>query len=287
MKISCSMISWNEAKTIDLALKSVADYADEVIIIDTGSFDGTKKIAREWMDKLDLSGQIKETQIRNLGEARLESFTLCSGDWVLMQDSNLVLSNALKAEMKKHVMMNPDAVLAIKSLNLVGDYEHYFKPRPFMAHHRVFVDRDKATWCMALDRPEFSGKKINAGKWAVNLSRVRPSWRSWYRGEPFDYRYYKRGGRRWIGKTNTQNKWMTSNQYHSIIEYVIAEKGLTLEDVKRVSPEWYLNQIQHSAVKLQPDLKRCLSETIKIELKHPRYKLIYEQERIIGRCPEL
>jgi len=39
------MIAWNEAETIDLAIKSVAGFVDEVVIADNGSFDGTQEIA--------------------------------------------------------------------------------------------------------------------------------------------------------------------------------------------------------------------------------------------------
>ena len=103
MRITSSMISWNEEKTIDLSLKSIADFADEVVIVDTGSFDNTLKVAQETMDKLSISGQIKQKKITKLVDARLESLQLCNGDWVLMQDSNLVLSNALKHEIIKKI----------------------------------------------------------------------------------------------------------------------------------------------------------------------------------------
>lgn len=287
MKISSSIICWNEVQTIDLTLKSIKGFADEVIIIDTGSFDGTVKKAREWIAKLDLNGRVESIRIKQLVDARLKAFKLCKGDWVLMQDANLVLSNSLKKEMLGHIRRGSNVACNIKSLNLMGDYEHYFSNLPFMAPHRIFVKRSLAKWALDVDRPHFSGSAVNLSNWAVNLSRVRPAWRCWYRGEPFDRRYYKEGNRNWAGKTNTQRQWMNSNRYYSIVEYIEAEKGLTLEDANRIAPSWYLKQLQIEAKPLKPELRSHLPETIKQELKNPRYKLIKKNGKIIGRQPSL
>ena len=281
------MIAWNEASTIDLTLRSIVDFADEVIIIDTGSFDGTRKIAREWIDRLNLSGKVKQMSIRNLGEARLSSFMLCQGNWVLMQDSNLVLSNALKNELRTHMRNHPGVCCDVKSLNLMGDYEHYFFHQPFMAAHRIFVERSKAKWRLGIDRPKFHGRARVLGNWAVNLSRVRPAWRYWYRGEQFDRSYYTRKNRRWINPANIQRRWMKTNQYPNLVEYIEAVEGLTLEDVKRIAPEWYLRLLRLEATALTAELRRKLPEVILKELKSPRYKLIYEKGKITGRWPTL
>ena len=287
MKISSSMIAWNEASTIDLTLRSIVGFADEVIIIDTGSFDGTRKIAREWIDRLNLSGQVKQMSIRNLGEARLSSLMLCQGDWILMQDSNLVLSNALKRELIAHSREHPGFCCDIKSLNLMGDYGHYFRGQPFMAPHRIFVERAHATWRMGIDRPHFHRRARVLSNWAVNLSRVRPAWRYWYRGEQFDRRHYTRKNRRWINPANIQRKWMNANKYSSLVEYIEAVKGLTLEDVKKIAPEWYLRQLRIEATALTSELRGKLPEVILEELRSPRYKLIYEKGEITGRWPTL
>lgn len=287
MRISCSMICWNEETTIDLSLKSIADFADEVVIVDTGSFDNTLKVAQETMDNLKLSGQIKKKTVTKLLDARLESFLLCESDWILMQDSNLVLSNNLKREIVKHSMNNPNLVGAIKSLNMMGDYNHYFENRPYMVYHKIFVNRERAQWDTTVDRPKFQGKRKDLTHWAVNLSRVRPAWRSWYRGEPFDRRYYKIGNDHHSYETATMDQWGARDKYSSIVEYVEKEKGITLEQVKKIAPAWYLNQLRIEATPLSPPVKKILPEVIREELKDPRYKLIYKGDEIVGRWPEL
>lgn len=291
MKISSSMICWNEAQTIDLALGSIADFVNEVVIVDTGSFDGTQKIAKETIDHLNLSGQVKEVKITKLLDARRAAFSLCTGNWVLIQDANIVLTEPLKQEMLRHIKIYPRVVGCMNSLNLMGDYEHLFDNRPFMAYHRDFVERNRVGWNTDKDHPTCFGTARGFSSWAVNLSRVRPAWRYWLRGEAFDRRYYDEAMRKrdngHQSKYNIQYHWQKADKYSSILEYVEAVKGITLDDVKRIAPDWFLNQLRLEARHLIPADKNKLPEIIKKELKNPRYKLIYEEGKIVGRLPEL
>jgi len=286
MKISSSMISWNEAQTIDLTLKSLVRFVDEVVIVDTGSFDGTQRIAQETMETLDLSGQIKQVKVTKLVDARMKSFLLCDGDWILMQDSNIVLSNALKQEMLKHMNSSKDVGI-IRSLNLMGDYCHFFKNLPFMAGHRIFVKRKLARWDKNVDRPKFMGIGKLYENWAVNLSRVRPAWRSFYRGEPFNSQHFKKGDKKHYLETNYMARWQAMDKYYSMVDFLAKEEGKSLEDVKRIAPKWYLRQLQLEAILLTEEFRQGLPEVIVEELKNPRYRLIKLGGKIIDREPEL
>jgi len=221
----------------------------------------------------------------------LESLQLCSGDWVLMQDSNLVLSNALKNEIKKNMKNRSKFVGAVKSLNLMGDYNHFFENRAFMAYHRIFVKRDEVKWDTNVDRPVFLGKTISYKYWAVNLSRVRPAWRYWLRGEQFDRRYYDNIARKsndgHKNIANIQYHWQKEDKYHSILEYVENTKGLTLEDIKELAPEWFLGLLVVESKRLTPAHKLGLPAVILEERMNPRYRLICEDGKIVGRWPEL
>lgn len=283
--LSCCMISWCEAKTIDLSLKSLNGLIDEVIVADTGSFDGTVKIAREWIDKLNFSGQVLKVKAKTLGQARIASWKKCSGDWILLIDSNFVLSNKLKKNIHKHLRTRAGTG-HVPSLNLMGDYEHYFTALPFHATHSTVFQKDTMKWPDDRDRPEAHGTAnavINGS--AVNLSRVRPAWRYWYRGEQFNPKYYIKG--RWNNEANLQYQWGMKRKYYSLVDYIKAERSLSLEDVKRIAPKWYLEQLQKYARPLDQNMVEGLPEVIKEEQRNPRYRLIKEGGKIVGRWPEL
>jgi len=121
---------------------------------------------------------------------------------------------------------------------------------------------------------------------SVNLSRVRPAWRCWYRGEPFGELYKSSTG----GFRNEQNRsynWMRLGKYYSMVSFVEDQYGLGLEDVKRIAPEWYIEQLNRYAKPLTQEFLAGLPGVIKEELKNPRYNLIYEDGKIIGRYPDL
>lgn len=52
IEISLCMIVKNEEKILTRCLDSVADLVDEIVIVDTGSTDATKKIAANYTDKI-------------------------------------------------------------------------------------------------------------------------------------------------------------------------------------------------------------------------------------------
>jgi glycosyltransferase involved in cell wall biosynthesis len=52
--VSLCMIMKNEAPRIEAALNSIKDYVSEIIIIDTGSTDGSPEIAKKYADKFEI-----------------------------------------------------------------------------------------------------------------------------------------------------------------------------------------------------------------------------------------
>ncbi len=61
-KISVVMVVKNEEKRIGAALDTVVDWADEIVVVDDESSDGTISVARKYTDKIfsrkwDLKGR--------------------------------------------------------------------------------------------------------------------------------------------------------------------------------------------------------------------------------------
>jgi hypothetical protein len=72
--ISLCMIVKNEAHIIRRCLESVQPIIDHVLIVDTGSEDGTREIIRAWLREKDLPGEVIEEPWRNFAYNR--SFAL-------------------------------------------------------------------------------------------------------------------------------------------------------------------------------------------------------------------
>jgi glycosyltransferase involved in cell wall biosynthesis len=99
--ISLCMIVKNEEKVLRRCLDSVKGIVDEIIIVDTGSTDNTKKIAKEYTDKLfDFQWN------NNFSEARNYAASKAQGKWILVLDADEYVdpSNLQQAieEIKKH-----------------------------------------------------------------------------------------------------------------------------------------------------------------------------------------
>lgn len=94
LPISLCMIVKNEADTLARCLKSVAGVADELIVVDTGSTDGTAAIARRFgADVVDFPWNGDFATARNAGLRRAK------GAWILVLDADEELDESGKAEL--------------------------------------------------------------------------------------------------------------------------------------------------------------------------------------------
>lgn len=92
-KISAAIITLNEEEKIGAALESLRGIADEIVVVDSHSSDGTEEICRRFTDRF-----LQETW---RGYRRQKQFaTDCASfDWVLSLDADEALSRELRREM--------------------------------------------------------------------------------------------------------------------------------------------------------------------------------------------
>lgn len=90
--LSVCMICRDEADRIEPALQSVAGWADEIVVFDSGSSDGTTEIVRRYTDRLFL------TDWPGYGVQRQRCLDAARGDWVLVLDADERISPALREE---------------------------------------------------------------------------------------------------------------------------------------------------------------------------------------------
>ena len=85
--ISLAMIVKDEQATLAHSLESVSRLVDEMIIVDTGSSDGTIDIAKNF------GAQVHHFKWRDdFAAARNESLKHCTGDWALILDVGVMVS---------------------------------------------------------------------------------------------------------------------------------------------------------------------------------------------------
>jgi glycosyltransferase involved in cell wall biosynthesis len=93
MSISVTVITKNEVAIIRTCLESVA-WADEIIVVDSGSTDGTVEICREYTDKIIL------TDWPGFGPQKNRALEMATKDWVLSLDADERVTPELREEMQ-------------------------------------------------------------------------------------------------------------------------------------------------------------------------------------------
>ena len=84
--ISLCMIVKDEEDVLDRCLDCVMDIVDEIIIVDTGSTDNTKKIAQKYTDKI-----FDFQWINDFSAARNFSFSKATMDYTLWLDADDII----------------------------------------------------------------------------------------------------------------------------------------------------------------------------------------------------
>lgn len=116
-ELSVIIITKNEARNIRRCLESIK-WADEIIIVDSGSQDDTLAIAREYTDN------IFETDWLGYGKQKNRALDLATKDWVLSLDADEQISPELKIKINE-VLMTPK------------NYVAYTIKRPVVFLHKI------------------------------------------------------------------------------------------------------------------------------------------------------
>lgn len=99
MSLSVIVITKNEEAAIDACLASVA-WADEIVVVDSGSTDRTVDICRRY------TGKIQVVDWPGFGPQKNRALEIATCDWVLSLDADEQVSADLRREMEE-AMANP------------------------------------------------------------------------------------------------------------------------------------------------------------------------------------
>lgn len=156
MRISLCMIVKNEEKTLGRCLDSVQDIVDEIIIVDTGSQDNTKKIALKYTPKV-----YDFEWIDDFSAARNYSFYKATMEYIMWLDADDVLLDIDRAKLKQlKKTMDPSFDVVMMKYNLGTDHEN--NPICTFMRERLLKRTKGFTWNDPIhEYIKFDGKILN------------------------------------------------------------------------------------------------------------------------------
>jgi hypothetical protein len=137
--LSVVILTKNEEKLIGACLESVK-WADEIIVIDSGSTDRTLEIVKKFTAKIfNFSGD-DFSQRRNLGMEKAH------GEWVLYIDADERVLQPLKDEIQKLIVTTDKSAFALSRQNIIFGQEVNYGPYQHDWMIRLFKKDKFETW---------------------------------------------------------------------------------------------------------------------------------------------
>lgn len=132
MKISAYIITFNEVDKIRDCINSVL-WADEIVVADSNSSDGTTEIA------IELGAKVVQIPFNGYGELRNQTLMHCSGDWIFSLDSDERCTKSAQMEIKKLILNAPNDIYFVPRKNFFmgkwikysGWYPNFRQPQLF------------------------------------------------------------------------------------------------------------------------------------------------------------
>ncbi len=154
--ISCVIVSLNEAQKLESCLETIADFADEIVVLDLESTDNSKDVAKKYNAKL-----LTHKAVEYVEKVRNFAISKTSGDWVLILDPDESLSEKLKIRLKELTTQDKYVAINIPRKNI------FFGK--WIAHTNWWPDRqirffrkEKVEWREVIHSyPKVSGEVLN------------------------------------------------------------------------------------------------------------------------------
>ncbi|MBP56737.1 MAG: glycosyl transferase family 2 [Rhodobiaceae bacterium] len=129
LPISCFIIAQDEVDRITNTIESVIDFVDEIIVIDSGSTDGTQDLAKQLGCKVFFNTWSGYGPQKRFGEDRARN------EWLLNLDADEYLSEEIKSEILQTFNDNNDNYNFF-SMKVTPIYPNWKRPRLFSASHQ-------------------------------------------------------------------------------------------------------------------------------------------------------
>lgn len=140
MKLSCLILTKNNGKTLEYALRSICSYVDEIVLLDSGSDDNTLEIGQKYTKKIfyrEFSGSYSKQ--RNYGIKQ------CNGDWIFLLDSDELVGENFHRCLK--YLKKPYKSIAIPRCHIIDikNEKQLITPTHYYDWQTRFIYNDGAT----------------------------------------------------------------------------------------------------------------------------------------------
>jgi len=152
-KISAIVIARNEKKNIRRCLSSI-DWADEIVVVDSGSTDDTKKIASKFTQR------IFDIKWEGFGKAKDYAKDKASNQWIISVDADEVVTEDLKEEIQKIIKSEDsfDGYYLPRKSNFLGKWVKHGGWYPDYVLRLFKKDKAKFNHSMVHEKVEVDGK---------------------------------------------------------------------------------------------------------------------------------
>ncbi len=138
--ISLCMIVKNEEIVLGRALESAKDFADEIIVVDTGSTDGTWEIAKQYTDKV-----FRFEWTDDFSAARNFSFSKAAMDYQMWLDADDVVPEESAAKIQK-LKSTLDDALDIVTMKYYTHFDENNRPVYCLTRERLIKREKNYRW---------------------------------------------------------------------------------------------------------------------------------------------
>lgn len=135
--VSVYFITMNEEQRLAESIARVTEWADEIIVVDSGSTDGTERIAK------DAGAHFVHHPWQGFAHQKAYAASLCRNDWVLDLDADELLSQELVENIRQRFETEPEADYAgfkmrwVLSPPVAGHPYRYERPQKLLRlYHR-------------------------------------------------------------------------------------------------------------------------------------------------------